>query len=235
MVQYRNVDAANSSLHVRRGSVEIIHVILKYLSESLCALKTHILYVSNLNSKTLEKYLNILLKNNIVKVDDHKCYMLTEKGYELLLNLENIVEILDNENDIDSMLIRVKARIDKDLLNYGNSSIEIVIADDRDAEKALKRAITSYLLYATGRKNVYVLIPFKAYRILIDFIKYIEFLSNNVIPYEYYDEHELVERLKEKLIEIKNMKNGGTWDIDRNIDENDLAYEDTEGNSKIYS
>ncbi|ADM27341.1 hypothetical protein Igag_0503 [Ignisphaera aggregans DSM 17230] len=212
MVQYRSVDAANSSLHVRRGSVEIIHVILKYLSESLCALKTHILYVSNLNSKTLEKYLNILLKNNIVKVDDHKCYMLTEKGYELLLNLENIVEILDNENDIDSMLIRVKARIDKALLNYGSSSIEIVIADDRDAENALKKVIKSYLLYATGRKNVYVLIPFKAYRILIDFIKYIEFLSNNVIPYEYYDVHELAERLKEKLIEIKNMKNG-TWDI----------------------
>jgi len=224
-----NSNTKNSS-RVRRSSVEIIYRILKYLSETICALKTHILYVSGLNSRNLEKYISVLLKSRIIEVRNNRCYTLTSKGYELLQNLENIIEILDNENDINSVLERIKARINRDLLDSENSSIEIIISDDRDIEKALKKVITGYLLYATGRKNIYVLIPFKAYRILIDFIKYIEFLSNNVIPYEYYDEHELVERLKEKLIEIKNMKNGA-W----NKNENEQAYDDIEKDSKIKS
>jgi len=191
-----NSSQRKSDTHIRRSSVEINYRILKYISETPCALKTHILYASGLNSKNLEKYLSVLLKSGAIEVRSDRCYALTQEGYELLQNLEDIIEILNNEHDIDSISEEVKAVINRDLLDDGNSSIEVIISNDRDLGKALKKVITGYLLYATGRKNVYVFIPFKAFRILIDFIKYVEFLSNNVIPYEHYDAHELAERLK---------------------------------------
>jgi len=192
-----NSSQRKSNTHIRRSSVEINYRILKYISETPCALKTHILYVSGLNSKNLERYLGVLLRSETIEVRNDKCYTLTQKGYELLQNLEDIIEILNDEHDIDSVSEEVKTIINRDLLDDENSSIEIMISDDRDLMKALKKVITCYLLYATGRKNVYVLVPLKAFRILIDFINYVEFLSNNVIPYEHYEVHELAERLKE--------------------------------------
>jgi len=203
------VNTANSSRHIfgddsnaknssrRRSPVEIIYRILKYLSETPCARKTHILYASGLNSRNLERYLCVLIKSEAIEVRNGRCYTLTQKGYELLQNIEDIIEALNNEHDVDSILEEVKARIDTDLLNGDNGPVKIIISDDRDLEKALKKVVTGYLHYATGKKNVYVFIPFKAFRILIDFIKYVEFLSNNVIPYEHYDARELAERLKE--------------------------------------
>jgi len=186
-----------SDTYARRSSVEINYRILKYIYEAPCALKTHILYASGLNSKNLESHLNILLKSKIIEVDNDRCYKLTQKGYELLQILEDYFEILNSEHDADRVLKEVEASVNRDLQNGENNSIEIIVSDDRNVERALKKVIANYLLYITDRKDVYVLIPLKAYEILMDFTKYTDFLLNNVIPYEHYNARELAECLKE--------------------------------------
>lgn len=47
-------------------SYEIIYRILNHMESKGRSLKTRILYASNLNSKSLEKYLDFLLKKNLI-------------------------------------------------------------------------------------------------------------------------------------------------------------------------
>jgi len=56
------------------------------------AVKTRIVYQANLNFKTTEPYLQLLIKNNLLEVrrEKHALYETTEKGIALMMAINQI-------------------------------------------------------------------------------------------------------------------------------------------------
>ena len=72
-----------------RNSLEIVRDMLSVATEK-CR-KTQILYDAHLNFLLLEKYLELLLKNNLLEVDG-SFYLVTWKGKDFLQKYEDYVE-----------------------------------------------------------------------------------------------------------------------------------------------
>ena len=87
-------------MNQRRSNIEIIADMLKVGENG--AGKTEIMYSANMSYTQIQKYLAFLLKQefvNKVKVGNPVVtYHVTEKGTELLRNIETIIEILDFKN-----------------------------------------------------------------------------------------------------------------------------------------
>jgi len=87
-------------MNQRRSNVEIIADMLKVGENG--AGKTEIMYSANMSYTQIQKYLAFLLKQefiNKVKVGNPVVtYQVTEKGTELLRNIETIIEILEFRN-----------------------------------------------------------------------------------------------------------------------------------------
>ena len=85
-----------------RSSLEIVHDMLSVATVS--SRKTRILYDAHLNFRLLEKYLKILLENDLLKIVDDSCYLVTLKGKNFLLKYKEYVErckrISEEINDI---------------------------------------------------------------------------------------------------------------------------------------
>ena len=93
-----------------RSKIEIVERILGYIARRDKALKTHILYSSNLNTTNLEKYLDWMTKIGLVscvKEGRNTAFVLTSKGFEVLEKLRNLVELLELRSELskdDSMI-----------------------------------------------------------------------------------------------------------------------------------
>mgnify|MGYP000235730442 CR=1 FL=1 len=89
-----------------RSRIEIIYDILHRISESGPILKTHILYGANLNSKSLEKFLDQLMRANLVaKITSRNgrtYYTLTLRGRSLLNHIKHIHILLDEKHSSPS-------------------------------------------------------------------------------------------------------------------------------------
>lgn len=81
---------------MKRNREEIISQILNICKDG--AIKTHVVYQANLNFKTVEPYLDLLIKNNLLVVQDGKktFYETTEKG-------ENLLEAMDKVNRLSGI------------------------------------------------------------------------------------------------------------------------------------
>ena len=73
-----------------RSSLEIVRDMLSVATEK--SRKTQILYDAHLNFLLLEKYLNILLKNNLLEIVDGSFYLVTWKGKDFLQKYEDYQE-----------------------------------------------------------------------------------------------------------------------------------------------
>jgi len=64
---------------VHRSKIDLIEAILKYIHNEGYAKKTHILYASNLNTRSLEKFLKYLIEIKAVEVveEEQRSYTLT--------------------------------------------------------------------------------------------------------------------------------------------------------------
>ncbi|MCD6390606.1 MAG: hypothetical protein J7L92_01215 [Dehalococcoidia bacterium] len=84
----------------RRSNIEIIADMLKVGENG--AGKTEIMYSANMSYAQLQKYLGFLLSHGLIsKVEVGNpvvTYQVTEKGGELLRNINTIVEILEFRN-----------------------------------------------------------------------------------------------------------------------------------------
>lgn len=84
----------------RRSNIEIIADMLKVGENG--AGKTEIMYSANMSYAQIQKYLGFLLSHGFidkVKVGNPVVtYQLTEKGGELLRNINSIIEILEFRN-----------------------------------------------------------------------------------------------------------------------------------------
>ena len=78
---------------MKRNREEIISQILNVCRNG--AIKTRVVYQANLNFKTVEPYLDLLVKNNLLEVQqgEKKMYETTEKGETLLEALNQVSEL----------------------------------------------------------------------------------------------------------------------------------------------
>ena len=76
---------------MKRNREEIISQILNICKDG--AIKTHVVYQANLNFRTVEPYLDLLVKNNLLEVQHGK-----KKLYETTPKGENLLEAMDRVN-----------------------------------------------------------------------------------------------------------------------------------------
>ena len=78
---------------MKRNREEIISQILNVCRHG--AIKTRVVYQANLNFKTVGPYLDLLVKNNLIEVQqgEKKMYETTEKGETLLEALNQVSEL----------------------------------------------------------------------------------------------------------------------------------------------
>jgi predicted transcriptional regulator len=78
---------------LKRNREEIISQILNVCRNG--AIKTRVVYQANLNFKTVEPYLDLLVKNNLLEVQqgEKRMYETTEKGETLLEALNQVSEL----------------------------------------------------------------------------------------------------------------------------------------------
>jgi predicted transcriptional regulator len=88
------------AMNRRRSNIEIIADMLRVGENG--AGKTEIMYSANMSYAQIQKYLGFLLSHgfvNKVKLGNPSVsYQVTEKGGELLRNIEGIVEVLEFRN-----------------------------------------------------------------------------------------------------------------------------------------
>ena len=79
---------------MKRGRQEIISQILEICMNG--ANKTHIVYQANLNFSTVNSYLDLLIKNDLIRVHEGRAilYDTTPKGKRLLESIKQINEKL---------------------------------------------------------------------------------------------------------------------------------------------
>jgi len=89
-------------LNVRRSNIEIIADMLRVGNNGNGAGKTEIMYSANMSYAQIQKYLGFLLSHgfiNKVKVGNPSVtYQVTDKGGELLKNINYIIEVLEFRN-----------------------------------------------------------------------------------------------------------------------------------------
>jgi len=75
---------------MKRSRNEIISQILEICKDG--ASKTHIVYQANLNFSTVNPYLDLLIKNDLIQVNDGRAilYDTTPKGIRLLESIKQI-------------------------------------------------------------------------------------------------------------------------------------------------
>jgi len=75
-------------MHKKRSSEMIIENVLEACSEGSC--KTRIIYQSNLNSTTVKPYINLLIDNDLIEVDEPTgaIFKTTKKGCEFMNSLK---------------------------------------------------------------------------------------------------------------------------------------------------
>jgi predicted transcriptional regulator len=87
-------------MNLRRSNIEIIADMLRVGENG--AGKTEIMYSANMSYAQIQKYLGFLLSHELIhKVEVGNpvvTYQVTEKGGELLRNINTIVEILEFRN-----------------------------------------------------------------------------------------------------------------------------------------
>jgi len=78
---------------VKRNREEIISQILNVCKDG--AIKTRVVYQANLNFKTVEPYLDLLIKNNLLELQNGEktMYETTEKGESLLEAINQVNEL----------------------------------------------------------------------------------------------------------------------------------------------
>lgn len=101
MWEQQNLSRRNEGVWLNRGSLEIIDLVLMACRPK--ALKTHIMYRCNLNSKQVQTYLNFLMKYKLIEkkrdLDSGRfVYETTARGKRFVLAYNELLKILNPDN-----------------------------------------------------------------------------------------------------------------------------------------
>jgi len=83
---------------LNRSKFDIMREMLQFISEEGSACKTHILYATNLNTHSLEKFLDKLIKINAVKIEHvngEQYYQITLRGARILKLFNKIQKMIE--------------------------------------------------------------------------------------------------------------------------------------------
>jgi len=159
-------------------SYEIIYRILNHMESKGRSLKTRILYASNLNSKSLEKYLDFLLKKNLISevcINGKKFYVLTARGREFLYKLRKIREDINNHRPkrlsdlVKNMYLEKRVTVNTYELN--NKRLHVVIVDsDSTTKETLSELMLSYVNARIDGDEVLGVIPSRLYDKVIEIL-----------------------------------------------------------------
>ncbi|MEM0473868.1 MAG: winged helix-turn-helix domain-containing protein [Zestosphaera sp.] len=159
-------------------SYEIIYRILNHMESKGRSLKTRILYASNLNSKSLEKYLDFLLEKNLISevcISGKKFYVLTARGREFLYKLRKIREDISNHRSkrlsdlVKNMYLEKRVTVNTYELN--NKRLHVVIVDsDSTTKETLSELMLSYVNARIDGDEVLGVIPSRLYDKVIEIL-----------------------------------------------------------------
>ncbi|MEM0347556.1 MAG: winged helix-turn-helix domain-containing protein [Zestosphaera sp.] len=159
-------------------SYEIIYRILNHMESKGRSLKTRILYASNLNSKSLEKYLDFLLEKNLISevcINGKKFYVLTARGREFLYKLRKIREDINNHRPkrlsdlVKNMYLEKRVTVNTYELN--NKRLHVVIVDsDSTTKETLSELMLSYVNARIDGDEVLGVIPSRLYDRVIEIL-----------------------------------------------------------------
>lgn len=97
-----NAEPNVERVFTKRGRLDIIHSILVTVRrDNPGALKTHILYKSNLSHSLLNRYLDFIVDNGMVKtrkIRKKLVYEITDKGREFLRAYEDLRIIIEGKS-----------------------------------------------------------------------------------------------------------------------------------------
>ncbi len=124
----------NWSTNTRRNGTDIMISMLKFINEQGFALKTHILYNVNLNSRSLEKFLKKLIDANLVTTvrrDGREQFQVTIKGKLFLSYIDRAFTMLEGggcteafqlESSVRNTLkFKEKVRVREGVIRHGKS------------------------------------------------------------------------------------------------------------------
>ncbi len=130
----------NWNTNTRRSSADIMISMLKFINERGFALKTHILYNVNLNSRSLEKFLRKLMDANLVttvKRDGREQFQVTIKGKLFLSYIDRAFTMLEGnrcaeafqlKSSVRNMLkFKEKVRIKEGVIRHGKSGARHIL------------------------------------------------------------------------------------------------------------
>ncbi len=188
-------------------SYDIVFRVLKFIERKNQALKTRILYASNLNTRSLERYLEFLGRHGFVEqvsINGRTFYVLTSSGRSFLYKLESIRKSLDREGG--SNLLRLvkdrylKERAKTSLGDLNLRRIKIILIEANvSVEEAASELLVNYVHAKANGNDVLGFIPSGLYGRIREII-------NNVsqVKLYAYDEYEDRDVLGVKLARLLN-------------------------------
>lgn len=190
-------------------SYEIVYRILSHIESKGKSLKTRILYASNLNSRSLERYIDFLQKNNMiseVRVDDRRFYVLTAKGRVFLYKLRKVREDITSHHSrrLSDLLREEYLRRGVTISTHNLSSKKklqvIIINGDSTLRDAMTEIIVNYVNAKIDDEEVLGVIPSRLYDKALETFNNIVKNTNSLRLYAYNER----EDLKDLIIRISN-------------------------------
>jgi predicted transcriptional regulator len=187
-----------------RVSYGIIYRILNHIEGKGKSLKTRILYASNLNTRSLEKYLRFLLENNLISevcVSGRRYYVLTPKGREFLYKLRRIKRDLDGRF-AKGLIDLVRRELGRQATNTRETSkkkLHVVLIDN--SSTAREAALELVLSYASARmdgEEVLGVIPSRLHDKILEIFNLLKDIDS--VRLYTYNEHEDIKDLAPKIV-----------------------------------
>ena len=148
----------NWNINTRRNSADIMISMLKFIDERGFALKTHILYNVNLNSRSLEKFLRKLMEANLimtVKREGREQFQVTMKGKLFLSYIDKALTMLEGNScneasKLKSSLRKVLSMKDRVKIKEG------VVRHGRSGARHILNMVMEIRLERGDTREVYV-------------------------------------------------------------------------------
>ncbi|GEM_PF-3209598 len=148
----------NWKANTRRNSADIMVSMLKFINEQGFALKTHILYNVNLNSRSLEKFLRKLMNANLVMAVRHngrEQFQVTMKGKLFLSYIDKAFTMLEGDNCAGAS--QLKRSIENTLKFKGKLKIkEGVVRHGRSGARHILNIVMEIPSRTSDAREVYV-------------------------------------------------------------------------------
>ena len=102
----------------KRGFLEIIAEILDALKENSLK-KTHITYKCNLDSRSVSRYLSLMIYLNLIKPIDKKTkYAISQNGLRYLEHYDRMINLLNKNLEKDSIFYQDVKEVISNLKNF---------------------------------------------------------------------------------------------------------------------